>query len=90
MDIRESNLKYTRLCLDHLISGKPSDVDDDTNPDWVPTRNMGYSLQHGPTPERYERAQRRSKRPRLDEEDSADPDESVVEDKEATERTCFR
>ena len=85
-DIREGNLKYTRVCSDTFISGNPSDVNDDTNPDWLPTRNMSYSLQHGPTPERYERAQRRSKRPRLDEVDAADSYESVFEDKEATEK----
>ena len=85
-DIKESNLQYTRVCSDHFISGKPSDVDDDTNPDWVPSRNMGYSSKHCPTPERYERAQRRSKRPRLNEEDVADPDESVFEDEEAAEQ----
>ena len=31
-----------RVCSVHFISGKPAYLFDETNPDWIPTVNMGY------------------------------------------------
>ena len=41
-DIKTSNYQYTRVCSDHFISGCPSQLYDTTNPDWVPSINLGY------------------------------------------------
>ena len=58
------------MCSSHFISGKPGSLFDETNPDWLPTINMGY----GPMVEskqsnfeRYQRQKRRMKRIREDE-----------------------
>ena len=32
------------MCFDHFVSGKPSLLYDDKNPDWVPTLNLGYDV----------------------------------------------
>ncbi|XP_013393256.1 uncharacterized protein LOC106160983 [Lingula anatina] len=57
-DIRPSNLQYTRVCSDHFINGKPADLYDETNPDWVPTLKLGYKSKERATlaGERYQRA----------------------------------
>ena len=33
-----------RVCSIHFISGKPASLFDETNPDWIPTVNMGYQV----------------------------------------------
>ena len=42
-DIKPENYKYTRVCSDNFISGKPSQLYDQTNPDWVPSINLGHN-----------------------------------------------
>ncbi len=40
------NIMYNnmyRIYSRHLISGKPADLLGDTNPDWLPTLNLGHS-----------------------------------------------
>ena len=41
---------------------EPAKLYDTTNPDWVPSVNMGYASYHGPDQERYKRAEQRAKR----------------------------
>ena len=53
-----------RVCSTHFICGKPASLFDENNPDWVPTKNLGYE-RFGATSEtdlvqsRYDRAKRR-------------------------------
>ncbi|KAJ8930187.1 hypothetical protein NQ314_017051 [Rhamnusium bicolor] len=42
-DLTETKIKYARVCSKHFISGKPASLTDETNPDWVPSKNMGYT-----------------------------------------------
>ena len=43
MRLTESIVKNDRVCSRHFHSGKPADLFDDTNPDWLPSVNLGYS-----------------------------------------------
>ncbi|XP_014674939.1 PREDICTED: uncharacterized protein LOC106815030 [Priapulus caudatus] len=45
-----SDRRRRRVCSAHFISGKPSDLYKDTDPDWVPTVNMGYPTKDLDTP----------------------------------------
>ncbi len=36
-------IKNDRICSRHFVSGKPADLFDTTNPDWLPTVNLGNS-----------------------------------------------
>ncbi len=37
--------------------GKPAPLYDITNPDWTPSKSMGYSTSHGPDEQKYARLQ---------------------------------
>ena len=53
--VTEKFLCNDRICSRHFISGKSADLEDETNPDWLPSLNLGYtkfSNSHGQT-ERY-------------------------------------
>ena len=57
----EKILCNDRICSRHFISGKPADLEDETNPDWLPSLNLGYtkfSDSHSQT-ERYGRRKAR-------------------------------
>jgi len=41
------------VCSSHFLSGAPADLFNGTNPDWLPTINLGHK-------ERHDRAQRRA------------------------------
>ena len=41
--LTDNILKNDRICFRHYISGKPADLLDDTNPDWLPTLNLGHN-----------------------------------------------
>ena len=41
--LTDNILKNDRICSRHYISGKPADLLDDTNPDWLPTLNLGHN-----------------------------------------------
>ena len=70
-DVKPENLQYTRVCSDHFIAGKPSSLYDSTNPDWVPSQNLGYNDASSGEPSRYERARsRQTKRKELQEIES--------------------
>lgn len=81
-DIKESSYQYTRVCSVHFISGKPSTLYDSTNPDWVPSLNLGHSqsLYTPASTTRYMRAQERgSKRRRIAFEEQLLREEAEVE-----------
>ena len=67
-DIREDQYSNTRVCSDHFISGSPAALYDETNPDWIPSLNLGYADDEltkksaGVSSERYARAFERSKK----------------------------
>ena len=56
------------ICSRHFISGKPASLHDDTNPDWLPTLNLGHkkfkreSIDDSLHLKRYERCKRRRER----------------------------
>lgn len=58
--------KY-RICSRHFISGQPAKLFDCTNPDWLPTINLGHSKweKQKPCSARYERAQKRDDQQKL-------------------------
>ena len=41
-DITEKILVNDRICSRHFISGQPAALKDNTNPDWLPTLNLGH------------------------------------------------
>ncbi len=41
--LTEKILKNDRICSRHYLRGKPSDLLDETNPDWLPTLHLGHS-----------------------------------------------
>ena len=43
MGLTEKILKNDRICSRHFISGKPADLLDETNPDWLPSLNLGHN-----------------------------------------------
>ena len=49
---------------------EPAKLYDTTNPDWIPSVNMGYTSYHGPDQERYKRAEQRAKKRRITPETS--------------------
>ena len=62
-DLDMRNLKQYRVCLNHFVSGEPSELTDFTDCDWLPTIRMGHKKTGPPTKaqsERHERAQRRN------------------------------
>ena len=42
-DLTDSKIENGRICSRHFISGKPADLYDHLNPDWLPTLNLGHS-----------------------------------------------
>ena len=41
--LTEKILKNDRICSRHFISGNPADLLDETNPDWLPSLNLGHN-----------------------------------------------
>lgn len=39
----EKILSNDRICSKHFISGQPAALEDETNPDWLPSLNLGHS-----------------------------------------------
>nr|CAI5846850.1 unnamed protein product [Callosobruchus analis] len=60
------------MCSKHFISGKPAELSDKLNPDWVPSVDMGYSSIGGSTAtsktERYEQSIKQRKVSRTEDE----------------------
>ena len=42
-DLTAKILANYRICSRHFISGKPSALEDESNPDWLPSLNLGHS-----------------------------------------------
>ena len=41
-DLTEKSMAYDRVCSRHFINGKPAPLEDESIPDWLPTRNLGH------------------------------------------------
>lgn len=56
------DLKHVRVCGRHFVSGRPSNLMDDTNPDWVPTLRLGYGSdeRNAADDARFQRSKKRS------------------------------
>lgn len=63
-DLTESILENERICSRHFTSGKPADLFDELNPDWLPTQNLGHSKrkQSVLSEDRYQRKKARVSR----------------------------
>ena len=63
-DLTESILRNGRVCSRHFVSGKPADLYDETNPDWLPTLNLGHgkkrTVSGKASTERWERKKART------------------------------
>uniref|UniRef100_A0A8C4R0J6 THAP-type domain-containing protein n=1 Tax=Eptatretus burgeri TaxID=7764 RepID=A0A8C4R0J6_EPTBU len=65
-DLLDDGKKEIRVCSDHFISGKAAKLYDTTNPDWIPTVNMGRTKMRGASPSNPQRTVKRvQKRKRL-------------------------
>ena len=58
----EKILANDRICSRHFINGKPASLEDETNPDWLPTLNLGHSKVCGNQVQIGERWSRRKAR----------------------------
>ena len=47
-DLTEKILRNDRICSRHFIAGKPANLFDETNPDWLPTQNLGHTKNTSP------------------------------------------
>ena len=66
-NLRPEQYLNTRVCSDHFVSGSPSALFDENNPDWAPSLNLGYEGIEAKSG-RYERAVKRSKKRALEPE----------------------
>ena len=41
-DMKPKQYSNTRICSDHFVSGSPSTLYDENNPDWATPLNLGY------------------------------------------------
>ncbi|XP_037502715.2 uncharacterized protein LOC119377213 [Rhipicephalus sanguineus] len=57
------NLENVRVCGRHFITGRPSQLMDDSNPDWAPTQHLGHGSDRPVTDvARFKRSKERSKK----------------------------
>ena len=89
-NLRPEQYPNTRVCLDHFVSGSPSALFDENNPDWAPSLNLGYDSESMDSIEaksgRYERAVERSRKRGIDElEPEVDPEIPEADDETADE-----
>ena len=76
------------MCSDHFVSGSPSALFDENNPDWAPSLNLGYEGMDSIEAKsgRYERAVKRSKKRAFDElEPETDHEKQKADDEIADE-----
>ena len=58
-DLSERVIDNNRVCSRHFLSGRPAEIEDDLNPDWLPTQHLGHDNidpEHTQAIERYERS----------------------------------
>ncbi|XP_071099751.1 uncharacterized protein [Haliotis cracherodii] len=62
-DLTQKTLDQIRVCSDHFLCGKPAKLYDETNPDWVPSKNLGNGVAKSPSKSavRSDRLQKRNK-----------------------------
>nr|CAH7742669.1 unnamed protein product [Callosobruchus chinensis] len=65
-DLDELKLKYAYVCSRHFITGKSAALTDNSNPDWIPSLNMGYKPGSATSTavklERYKRKRQRAEK----------------------------
>ena len=62
-DLTEKILNNNRICSRHFLSGKPASLEDELNPDWLPTQNLGNSKTRSDARcDRYDRMKRQDER----------------------------
>ncbi|XP_046857605.1 uncharacterized protein LOC124451005 [Xenia sp. Carnegie-2017] len=59
-DIDDSKCTYLRVCSLHFVTGKPSALTDQTNPDWAPSQNLGHTYVEKVDVDRYARISERN------------------------------
>ena len=47
-DLTEKILRNNRICSQYFIAGKPANLFDETNPDWLPTQTLGHTKKTSP------------------------------------------
>ena len=87
-NLRPEQYPNTRVCSDHFVSGSPSALFDENNPDWAPSLNLGYDSESMDSVEaksgRYERAVEKSRKRAIDElEPEVDPEIPEADDETA-------
>ena len=64
-NLRPEQYPNTRVCSDYFVSGSPSALLDENNPDWAPSLNLEYDSESMDSVQaksrRYERAVERSR-----------------------------
>ena len=91
-NLRPEQYPNTRVCSDHFVSGSPSALFDENNPDWAPSLNLGYDSE--PSMDRiearsgrYERAVERSRKRAIDDlEPEVDPEIPEADNETTVER----
>ena len=87
-NLRPEQYLNTRVCSDHFVSGSPSALFDENNPDWAPSLNLGYEGMDSIEAKsgRYERAVKRSTKRAFDElEPETDHEKQKADDEIADE-----
>ncbi|XP_033222697.1 uncharacterized protein LOC117176549 isoform X1 [Belonocnema kinseyi] len=61
--LSESQIRNARICSNHFISGRPAELTDINNPDWIPCKNLGNAVgtasKKPSTPERRDRRRKK-------------------------------
>ena len=60
-DITAKILDHDRICSRHFLSGMPASLEDETNPDWLPSLNLGHDKVSKVTVEKAEDRWKRRK-----------------------------
>ena len=63
-DLTDSKIENGRICSRHFISGKPAELYDSLNPDWLPTLHLGHTKikPSASADDRYQRTLRKRQR----------------------------
>ena len=94
-DITPERHANVRVCSKHFVSGSPATLYDRSNPDWVPTLHMGYSVGECSSTrsvERYSRSAERARKrslPQVGDDPSSDAEDVVPGVGIQTEISCY-